>query len=70
MRLPSIKISFGKQVRKYRAKRHLSQERLAEICDMHVSYIGRIERGIQNVRLENIQIIASALKVRPRDLLP
>jgi len=61
-------MSFGKSVRKLRQKRKLSQEKLAEICGLHTNYIGRIERGQQNISLQNIEKIARGLKVRLREL--
>ncbi len=67
--MPShIQMSFGKSVRKLRQKRKLSQEKLAEICGLHTNYIGRIERGQQNISLQNIEKIARGLKVRLREL--
>ncbi len=54
---------FGKTVREYRLKRNLSQEKLAELCDLHRTYISDIERGDRNVSLENIYKICLALKV-------
>ena len=64
----SIRVQFGKSVLRLRTKAKLSQERLAELAGLHVSYIGRIERGGQNISLDNVQKLARALKVRPADL--
>ena len=54
---------FGDRVRELRKARNLSQEKLAELADLHRTYIGDIERGERNVSLENIGKIAKALKV-------
>lgn len=54
---------FGKNVRFYRTKRKISQEKLAELADLHRTYIGAIERGERNVSLRNVQKIAFALDV-------
>ena len=35
---------------------------------MHTNYIGRIERGQQNISLINIEKLARGLRVRPGDL--
>ncbi len=54
---------FGKNVRLHRKKREISQEKLAELADLHRTYIGAIERGDRNVSLRNVQKIAFALDV-------
>ncbi len=60
---------LGANVRNLRLKRKLTQEKLAEICDLHRTYVGAIERGDRNVSLKNIVIIAHALNVEPAELL-
>jgi len=59
---------FGEQVRQLRVKRKLSQERLAEMANLHRNYIGGIERGERNLGLLNIVQLARALKVPPARL--
>jgi transcriptional regulator with XRE-family HTH domain len=61
--------TFGKQLRELRKKRGLSQEKLAELADMHRNYPGRVERGGANPTLLAIVALAGALKVRPFKLL-
>lgn len=46
----------------------MSQEDLAFESGLHRTYISGIERGIRNVGLDNIGVIAKALDVPP-DLL-
>lgn len=60
---------FGEQVRQLRKALGLSQEDLAELTDLHRTYIGGIERGERNVALINIVRLAKALNVSPSDLL-
>lgn len=60
---------FGKNVRNYRLELGLSQEKLAERCGLHRTYIGSIECFQRNVSLENIQKIANALGKEPYQLL-
>jgi len=67
-RMPNIQVQFGKSVRRLRLQRRLSQETLAELAGLHATYVGRIERGRQNISLANIGKIARALRVKPREL--
>jgi transcriptional regulator with XRE-family HTH domain len=60
---------FGKRVRELRLKRKLSQEKLAELADLHSNYVGVVERGRQNPSLLIIVKLARALEVRPSKLL-
>jgi len=54
---------FGNRVRQLRRGKELSQEALAEHCDLDRTYISGIERGKRNVSLENIDAIARGLSV-------
>ncbi|HKT50971.1 MAG TPA: helix-turn-helix transcriptional regulator [Candidatus Angelobacter sp.] len=61
-------VLFGKQLRKLRESRNLSQERLAELCDYQTNQIGRIERGERTVSFEGIIRIAYGLSMPPSEL--
>lgn len=61
--------AFGLSVRTIRQRLGLSQEELAAICGLHRTYIGSIERGERNVSLQNIYVLAGALKTSAADLL-
>lgn len=61
-------ISFGKQVKKLRKEKGLSQEKLALLCDLDRSYIGGVERGERNISLVNLFRIARALDISLSDL--
>ncbi len=63
-----ILVIFGRNVRKYRQKRGLSQERFAEICGLHRTYISDIERFQRSIALTNVQKIAEALGVQAYEL--
>lgn len=60
---------FGLNLRKYRISRGLSQEKFAEKCRMHRTYISAIECFRRSISLENIQRIADALEIEPYKLL-
>ena len=46
-----------------------SQEKLAEKSDLHHNYIGDIERGEENVSVDALRRIATALKTNLSDLV-
>jgi len=60
---------FGTNLRKYRIEKGLSQEKFAEICGLHRTYISDIECFQRNVSLENVQKIADALSIESFKLL-
>lgn len=63
------RIAFGKRVREIRLELGLSQEKLAELADLHRNYVGGVERGERNVSLVNIVKLAHGLRVRPVKLI-
>jgi len=54
---------FAANVRRIRAQQGITQERLAELCGLHRTYIGSIERAERNVSIDNMARIARALHV-------
>ena len=59
----------GQNIRGYRAKRDLTQEQLAELADLSVSYISQIELGAKGVSLQTLYRIAEVLGTTPQSLL-
>ena len=47
----------------------LSQERLAFECGLDRTFIGSLEQGIRNISIDNIELIAQALKISAHELL-
>ena len=58
---------FGQRLRELRGKQGISQGKLSETTGLHRTYISGIERGIRNPSLKNIQKLAHALKVSPKE---
>lgn len=54
---------FGGNVRKYRIEKKITQEKFAEICGLHRTYISDIECFRRSISLDNIQKIADALEI-------
>jgi transcriptional regulator with XRE-family HTH domain len=63
------RIAFGKAVRALRTERGLSQEKLAELSEIHRTYIGDVERGTRNIALVNMLKIATALDITLTELI-
>lgn len=59
---------FGKRLATIRKQKGVTQEKLAELVDVHRTYIGFIEAGKRNPSIGNVQKIARALKVDIREL--
>ncbi len=57
-------VALGRAVRESRLKLNLTQAELAEIADLHPTYISRVETGDANVSFETVTRIAHALKMR------
>ncbi len=64
-----IKKILANNVRRARAKLSMSQDELADKCDLHRTYIGGIERAERNITLQSLEKIASALEISPKDLI-
>ncbi|RSE15660.1 helix-turn-helix domain-containing protein [Acinetobacter johnsonii] len=68
--MSELTVSFGLKVQEQRKLKKLSQEKLALICNIDRSYMGRIERGEVNITLEKLYELADALNLDAKDLLP
>jgi transcriptional regulator with XRE-family HTH domain len=58
----------GIRVRELREQRGLSQEALADICGLHRTYIGLIERGERSLSLEAVEAVARGLGIAVAEL--
>jgi transcriptional regulator with XRE-family HTH domain len=61
--------NIGRNVRRLRGLRGLSQEKLAFKADIDRSYIGYIENGKHNLSLKKILQISIALDVEIEDII-
>ncbi len=61
---------ISKNIKKYRAKLGISQDKLSKLADVTYNTIIKIESGATyNPRVETLKKIADALKVRIDDLM-
>ena len=63
-------IKLGNQIRNIRASKGFSQEGLAAAATLGRTYMGRVERGEQNISIQNLIKIAFILNVNVGDLIP
>lgn len=71
LRKPSRSLieTVAENIRRMRHERGLSQEELADICGLHRTYVGSVERGERNLTLSSLELLAVALSVTVVDLL-
>lgn len=60
---------LAKNMRLIRAEKRWSQERLAAEADLNRTYLSAVERSEQNISLDNIHKIATALGVTAAQLI-
>lgn len=71
LRKPSRRITqiLADNIRIFRKAKCISQEGLADLCNLHRTYIGSVERGERNVTLSTLEVIAGALGTSVPNLL-
>ncbi|WP_264532014.1 helix-turn-helix domain-containing protein [Flavobacterium sp. N502540] len=62
-------INLGIHIKQLREKKGISQEDLANDCDIPRNQIGRIERAEINTGIRTLVKIANALDIEPKELL-
>ncbi|MDC4714420.1 helix-turn-helix transcriptional regulator [Acinetobacter oleivorans] len=68
--MQDLSIKVGQLIRKKRKEKQISQEKLALLCNIDRSYLGRIERGEVNITVLKLYEIAEVLKANAKELLP
>lgn len=63
-------IKIGKKIREIRKLKGFSQEAFAAEAELGRTYFGRIERGEQNMSIQNLIQIAITLQVEIGELIP
>jgi transcriptional regulator with XRE-family HTH domain len=71
LRKPSRSLirTLAENISMFRKKKNISQEELAEMCGLHRTYVGSVERGERNVTLSTLEAFSAALRVSVADLL-
>jgi transcriptional regulator with XRE-family HTH domain len=60
---------LAQNLRGFRSARNLSQEDFAELCGLHRTYVGSVEREERNVTLSTLEAFSKALGVSVPKLL-
>lgn len=65
LRKPSLGILriLSDNLRSLRSQKGLSQEELAELCGIHRTYVGSVERGERNLTLSSLELFAAAFQI-------
>lgn len=65
----SLRATLAENIKAFRSTQGLSQEGLAELCSLHRTYIGSVERQERNVTLSTLEVISAALGTSVPELL-
>lgn len=65
----SARVMFGKNLRKARRLKDISQEALALGVDLSRTYVSEVERAARNVSIDNMEQLALAIGIPLSDLL-
>ena len=63
-----LRTQFGRRIRAIRRSRDVTQEKLAEYCDLSPEYISHIERGKASPSFDVIAGLSEELGVEPKAL--
>ena len=58
-----IRIKIGNRIKELRKKSGLSQEKLANNCELDRTYVASVENGKRNISIVNLEKIVNALNV-------
>jgi transcriptional regulator with XRE-family HTH domain len=61
--------ALGAAIRAKREALGVSQEDFAELCGVHRTYVGQLERGEKNVSFISVLRVAKAFRVKPSALV-
>ena len=61
---------FGKQLKRLRQQRNVTQQELAEKTNLSLTFIGLLETGKRRASLKSLQKIANVLGIKVNELIP
>lgn len=69
MPLKKLDRLLGAQIKRFRTAKGWSQEYLAEVADLHRTYISQLERGLKSPSVRILYQITTALGITMSELL-
>lgn len=66
--MASLRVQFGRHLRRLRLARDMTQEQFAEAARVSVDFLSLVERGVNAPSFETLERFARALKVRVAEL--
>lgn len=61
--------AFGEVVKLHRTRARITQEELADACNLHTVYVSMLENGRRHPTLDKVFLIAKALGMQPETLV-
>lgn len=65
----SLREILSNNIKEFRKNNNFSQEYFADLCGLHRTYIGSVERCERNVTLNTLEVFASVLNVTVPSIL-
>lgn len=60
---------FGQNLRRARRLKEISQEDLALRAELSRTYVSEVERGVRNISIDNMELLANAIGMPLSDLV-
>lgn len=64
-----VYVVLGKNIKKYREEKNLTQQQLADKINKSLNFVGKIEVAFSKPSLDTVIDIAKVLNVKPYELL-
>ena len=67
--MQKVLLALGERIRELREAKHWSQEEFADLCGLHRTAVGFLERAERNPRLDTLMTISKGLGITVSELL-
>jgi len=66
---PDLRAILASNLKAHRERAHVSQDEFADLCGLHRTYIGSVERQERNVTLATLELLAQSIGCSVPELL-